>query len=381
MPTTKDFIQAVTDHISTLEQQDLQNSSDPGKSFKIKDGRKVDSASGLPITDKNRQDVDVNPELTAKIIKEAKAQGVDPYTALAVAHQETKLGTHGEESEGNPFHILEGAKTSDPIKEGISILKNKLEYGKKLGKKTEAEQIQAYNGYGKVGMNTEGKQKSMYGIDLSKGNLDMNTNPVYGKRIMDIRDNILKQHPEIKKMVEGEGSQTGVSNYTRGGGPPDIEGDPVGGGGKPPVELKTLDIPNKTTLDEQGDVRDIINEFVGKGKNLQVRDRAGLVVKLQQLLGNEKAVKVLDHMAIFNSQNNNKTPEQRINSFYNTTSKDKDVSEVVERAKNLGLSDPLTAMRSSEDILSQELAGKDLGKEHKDNKSSIIQSVASQVTK
>lgn len=159
--------------------------------------------------------------------------------------------------------------------------------------------------------------------------------------------------------------------------------DPVtgGGGGGKTSEVKTLDIPNKTTLDEQGDVRDIINEFVGKGKDLQVRDRAGLVVKLQQLLGNEKAVKVLDHMAIFNYQNNAKTPEQRINSFYNTTSKDKDVSEVVERAKNLGLSDPLTAMRSSEDVLSQELAGKDLGKEQKDNKFSIVKSVASKVTK
>ncbi len=250
----------------------------------IKDTRKSDAVSGLPVNDKNKQDVTINPDVVGRIIKEAKSQGVDPYTALAVAHQETKLGTRGEEAEGNPFHILEGAKTDDAIKEGVSILKSKLAYGKKLGKTDEASQIQAYNGYGKVGMNTEGRQKSMYGLDLSKGNIDMNTNPVYGKRVMDIRDNILKKNPDIQNMVEPKQQPIGTSNYRMGTGPPDIglsQSELGGGGGK---EAPKKDVPQapknfaplsvKQRTDWNGFLDYLEKNKVGGDPKLDARDQS-----------------------------------------------------------------------------------------------------------
>lgn len=166
--------------------------------LRIGDTRKVDAASNLPITDKNRRDVSIDPEMAKKIIKEARAQGVDPYTALAMAHQES-----GFAEDDNPFHLYGGAKTDDPIKEGISFLKDKLNYAKKLGKKTEPEQLQAYNGYGKLTKVSEDHSSKYYGIDVSKQPLDMNKNPVYGKRIVDIRDNVLKNNPDIVKLVQG----------------------------------------------------------------------------------------------------------------------------------------------------------------------------------
>lgn len=249
----------------------------------IKDTRKTDAVSGLPVNDKNKQDVTINPDVVGKIIKEAKSQGVDPYTALAVAHQETKLGTQGEEAETNPFHLLGGGKTDDAIKEGVSFLKQKLDYGKKLGKTDEASQIQAYNGYGKVGMNTEGKQKSMYGLDLSKGNIDMNTNPVYGKRIMDIRDNILKKNPDILNMVEPKQQSMGTSNYRQGSGPPDIglsQAELEGGGGgkdvKPavtaPANYTPLSVPQRQQWNDFLDYVD--KQGLGGSTKLDARDQS-----------------------------------------------------------------------------------------------------------
>lgn len=165
--------------------------------IRLPDARKIDLASNIPITDKNRKDTSANPNFLAKIAKEAKVQGIDPYTALAMVHQES-----GFNEEDNPFHIYGGAKTDDPIKEGVAFLKDKLNYAHRLGKKTEPEQLQAFNGYGKLSKSSEDKSTKYYGIDVSKEPLDMNKNPVYGKRIIDIRDNILKKNPEIVKLVQ-----------------------------------------------------------------------------------------------------------------------------------------------------------------------------------
>lgn len=163
--------------------------------IKIPDTRKVDSITGKAVNDTGSLERAADPELLKQIIQEAKRQKVDPYTALAMAHQESGF------SEDNPFHLLGGGKTDEPVKEGIAFLKDKLDYARRLGKTDEASQIQAFNGYGKVGSNTEGKQKMMYGIDVSKAPIDMNKTPLYGKRIIDIRENILKKNPQIAKLV------------------------------------------------------------------------------------------------------------------------------------------------------------------------------------
>lgn len=162
----------------------------------IADTRKADSITGKPVLSQNSLSQKNVPRfMLSSIIREAKRQNVDPYTALAMAHQESGY------SMDNPFHLLGGGKTDDPVKEGIAFLKDKLDYARRLGKTDEAAQIQAFNGYGKVGSHTEGKQKMMYGVDVSKTPIDMNKTPLYGHRIIDIRENILKKNPEIAKLV------------------------------------------------------------------------------------------------------------------------------------------------------------------------------------
>ena len=74
----------------------------------------------------------------------------------------------------------------------LDFLKEKLDYAKRLGKIAPEDVIQAWNGYGRV-------KAGLYG---SKDSIDMAKNPVYGKRVLDIIDNILKKNPEIVKMIE-----------------------------------------------------------------------------------------------------------------------------------------------------------------------------------
>ena len=172
----------------------------------IPDKRDIDAVTGIPLMDTNRLHSNIDKGLATHIIQKAIEHGVDPYDALAVAQQETSFH---EEYSDNPFHVIipnpnELEKfEKDPVDYSMQIMKDKNDLAKRLGKKTDADRIQAWNGYGKIGGNTEGSQKKMYGIDVSKEPIDMAKNPVYGKRVVDIRDNILKKNPDIVKLVEG----------------------------------------------------------------------------------------------------------------------------------------------------------------------------------
>lgn len=136
-------------------------------------------------------------KVISDIIKEANIAGVDPYTALALSFQETGIGDGWKD---NPFHLTT-PQTDNVIRESLDFLKQKMEYGKKLGKKSEAEIIQAWNGYGKITPKSEYGGNMYYGVDVSKNPIDMNKTPVYGNRILDIRDNVLKKNKEIQDLV------------------------------------------------------------------------------------------------------------------------------------------------------------------------------------
>lgn len=174
--------------------------ADPVGNVNIPDTRKIDGITGKPVGPTKLMSAVADASLLARIVREAKKQQVDPYTALAVAHQET-----GFKDKIDPYHVIpddnDWRSNDDYIQMGIRRLKNGFKIANNLGKSGEAAQIQAYNGYGKVGQNTEGRQRMMYGIDVTHNPIDMNKTPVYGKRIIDIRDNILKKNPEIAKIV------------------------------------------------------------------------------------------------------------------------------------------------------------------------------------
>jgi len=172
----------------------------------VKDVREIDMVTQEKVADTNRLHVNIDPGQAKHIVKKAKEYGIDPYTALAMAYQETGFK---DEYKDNPFNLLSGGRfnpetaNADLVDLSMQTMLDKRKIAESLGKKTEEEVIQAWNGYGKIS-NTSfgGTVKKVYGIDVSENAIDMGKDPIYGRRVIDIRDNILKQNPDIIKLVK-----------------------------------------------------------------------------------------------------------------------------------------------------------------------------------
>jgi hypothetical protein len=165
-----------------------------GGKIKVIDNRKNDAVTGLPVGDKYRKNADIPKDFLEMTVDAAKKHGVDPGTAIAIGLQET--GFHPD-SMVNPFMLGNYNQYGNIIDESVKFMADKNKYAKNLGKTNEEDIIQAYNGYGKV--KNAGK---MYGIDTSINPIDMNTNPVYGKRIINLRDSVVMRNPDIRRIIE-----------------------------------------------------------------------------------------------------------------------------------------------------------------------------------
>lgn len=189
---------------------------DPPKSNKIKvvDGRQVDVATGKKVSDTNKLSYEADPMLVNEIVSKSNKYGIDPYTALAMCHQETGYALPKPNKyfpdvikASNPYIVgqndefpggqkigewMQANPDANNIDAFMTLYKNKAERAQKMGKKDEASVIQGWNGYGKI-------PAGSYGSDSE---IDMNSNPVYGKRIIDLRENVIKKNPEIVKMVQ-----------------------------------------------------------------------------------------------------------------------------------------------------------------------------------
>jgi hypothetical protein len=178
----------------------------PKTTISIKDTREKDMVTDTAMTDRNRMHSEVDTNTIRRIAEKAKEYGVDPYTALAIGIQETGLSPDYAD---NPFRLFDMVKTqedlnrmdADPIEFSMQKIYEQFEWGKSRGKKTDEDIIQAWNGYGPLRANTENIKDKAYGIDISKEPIYMDKNPVYGKRVKDIRDNILKKNPEVVKII------------------------------------------------------------------------------------------------------------------------------------------------------------------------------------
>jgi hypothetical protein len=197
-----------TKPMSEFKQQYWNLEPQPRTKISIPDTRKVDKVTGESLPDTKKMHAEADSELIKKIVKKARDYGIDPYTALAIAHQETNFK---DEYYSNPMNLLSGGRLNPETAEEDFLdltmleMQDKIKIAERLGKKTDEEIIQAWNGYGKIDKNAfGGTVKKVYGIDVSKEPIDMNKNPVYGKRVVDIRDNVIKKNPEIVKIVEGE---------------------------------------------------------------------------------------------------------------------------------------------------------------------------------
>jgi len=103
--------------------------------IKIKDTRNVPA--------NKKFNYNVNPELVKKLVMGSNIRNIDPATTLAIALQETGINPI------NPLHYNSYDKEVN-IDDSLDFLKKNYNYAKRLGKTSDADTIQAWNGYGKI---------------------------------------------------------------------------------------------------------------------------------------------------------------------------------------------------------------------------------------
>jgi len=167
------------------------------RTVRINDTRTVNATSGKPIN----PNVDLKSDnyytgVIGEIARAARAYNQDPQELMAIALQESNLG----KTDPSYGHVLD---YTDPQGRGdaydlafAKTEKDKLAASKGYGN-DELRKLQAYNGLGSVYPSTEAgyhgfNMGSIYGVPLTSAGINMVDNPLYGKRIVDLRDNVLK---------------------------------------------------------------------------------------------------------------------------------------------------------------------------------------------
>lgn len=183
----------------------------------IKDNRKINPVTNSPIKPtRDLKSGNYSASVVDAIISQAINNDVDPYKALAVGLQESKL----DSEVGHAKDYTEDSFGTDPEKLNqmtqeqklaftmVNAIKDKEKYAKKLGYNDDEHYLQAYNGFGKLTQNTEKKYhnalgvgtNSFYGIDVTKNPIDTAKNPVYGKTVLSLA-NMLKTNPTITERI------------------------------------------------------------------------------------------------------------------------------------------------------------------------------------
>ncbi|MCK9429719.1 MAG: hypothetical protein M0R17_06910 [Candidatus Omnitrophica bacterium] len=171
------------------------------KSINIKDKRTIDAVTGKLVNSKNRFHAKVDSDYVKQVVSSAKKHGVDPSTALAINMAETRFNP---EHNTNPFMLNYYDPYGNIIDESMRFIASKQKHAKRLGKTTDADIIQAYNGYGTI--KNKGK---LYGINTDSTEINMSKTPLYGKRVVNLRDSVLHRNPEIMNIIKNTKSNGG----------------------------------------------------------------------------------------------------------------------------------------------------------------------------
>jgi len=196
--------------------------------IEIKDPRRVRKTTGKeinPNTDLVSGKYDTR--LIDETLKAAKSYGLsedDAWNLAAIGLQETGWGRVDD----NIGHIKDGVGIGDTENEFLNAYVNKMREADRL-KITDPElRLQVYNGLGVIRPETEQryhgfKMKKIYGVPVPKEGISMRKNPLYGKQVIDIRDNVLKKNPEVVSYIE---SLYGKKNIKKemGGSLPSVTG-------------------------------------------------------------------------------------------------------------------------------------------------------------
>jgi len=206
-------------------QKELEVINGQNNKFYLPDTRTIRATTGRAINPNvDLMAGDYSEDVVKEIITKAREKGVDPKTALAIALQESQFG----KKDSNLGHSTIG--DTDPYSY-MDILKSKIGLAKSKGHTDEYKQLQFYNGTGKLFPNTEAGYHGFtagkfYGVPVTEAGLDMMKNPLYGKQIVDLRDNVIGKSEHIDSLLNvkhfDDGGITGEEEspvYTYSGRP------------------------------------------------------------------------------------------------------------------------------------------------------------------
>jgi hypothetical protein len=180
--------------------------------IKLKDPRKIRMTTGSKINpNRDLMSGEYSLDDMNEAIKRAKKRGLsvdDAWNMAAIDFQETLLGNRDDE-----MGHAKDYQGEDNIDRFLNAYQDKMKTANRLKYKDPYLRLQVYNGLGKVYPETEQwyhgfKANSFYGVPVPKTGLDLKRNPLYGKQIVDLRDNVLKKNPEFIKFINnayGEG--------------------------------------------------------------------------------------------------------------------------------------------------------------------------------
>jgi len=222
IPTSPPFMPQKENVVTSKKVDNLPkikvNTTVPDEMITIKDGRKIRLTTGQAINPNTDLVGKSYPTKTLRsILDTAKNKGLskdDALTLAAMDLQETRWG-ETDESIGHVLHGNDFAKS--PVENFINAYLKSKETADRLKLSDEYTRLQVYNGLGTVTPDTEKdyhgfRMKKIYGVPVPASGINMRKNPLYGKQIVDIRDNVLKQNPEFLKLVDEYYKMGGVTN-------------------------------------------------------------------------------------------------------------------------------------------------------------------------
>ena len=162
-----------------------------------------------------------DPNSIKNVFLAAQRVGVDPYEALAIAIQETKLGRYKQKSDiisSNVGHVIDPEfddvrntydKLAMALQKANQTYKDRYKEAGITYDPTEdaARRLQIYNGLGVLTPRTEsgyhgGTVNSFYGIPVTQDSpLNMSKDPIYGKIILDLVQSLQNQ-PAIQDVYK-----------------------------------------------------------------------------------------------------------------------------------------------------------------------------------
>lgn len=187
--------------------------------FTLKDDREKRLTTGKDIVPtRDLTTGKYNKPLVESIVKEGKAKGLkgdDLWNLVAIGLQETNLG----KADDNIGHTLGYGDRIDGL-QFIDAYRDKLNLARREGVTNDTLALQYYNGLGIITPDTEKNyhgysMDSIYGVPIPEEGINMKESKLYGKEIIDKRDNILKKNEYLRSLIEDRNT-TSINDYVSG---------------------------------------------------------------------------------------------------------------------------------------------------------------------